>query len=82
MQKCLPPLSVLKKTLKLCEDWAKQDWTFLLQVLDVHETLLKAHGIFSQAKIGIEILVLRLRALETMSDPAFLSTTHLVRVLD
>lgn len=45
LAKSLPSLSSCKKTIRdNTEGWAKQDWAFLLMIIDLHEALYLLQG--------------------------------------
>jgi hypothetical protein len=82
----LPSLSICKKTLKGCrsrgEQWASQDWAFLIMVLDLHEALCQAQGNAKIVRIAQKITPFRLKVYYQMPEKLFVETEKIATIID
>ena len=75
----LTRLLVTEETSRL---WAKQDWSFILLSVKVHESLIRAQGNSEKHRLVREIIPARLAVYQAMDEVVYARTEQLMRLIE
>ena len=75
----LTRLLVTEETSRL---WAKQDWSFILLSVKVHESLIRAQGNSEKHRLVKEIIPARLAVYQAMDEVVYARTEQLMRLIE